>query len=85
MSLSASEFYEAGMNLPPSVRKDVALRLLESLEVSDDESVDEAWTAEIGSRIDGILSGEVQTIPPAEVKARMAERRAARHAARQTT
>lgn len=85
MSLSASEFYEAGMNLPPSVRKDVALRLLESLEVSDDDSVEEAWTAEIGSRIDGILSGKVQTIPHAEVKARMAERRAARHAARQQT
>lgn len=83
MSLSASEFYEAGMNLPPSVRKDVALRLLESLEVSDDDSVEEAWTAEIGSRIDDILSGRVQTIPHAEVKARMAERRAARHAARQ--
>lgn len=85
MSLSASEFYEAGMNLPPSVRKDVALRLLESLEVSDDDSVDEAWTAEIGSRIDDILSGKVQAIPHAEVKARMAERRVARRAARQQT
>lgn len=85
MSLSASEFYEAGMNLPPSVRKDLALRLLESLEVSDDASVEEAWTAEIGSRIDDILSGKVQTIPHAEVKARMAERRVARHAARQQT
>jgi len=83
MSLSASEFYEAGMNLPPSVRKDVALRLLESLDVSDDKSVEEAWTAEIGSRLDGIISGKVQTIPHAEVMARLAEDRAARHAARQ--
>lgn len=32
MSLSASKFYEAGMSLPPSVRKDVALRLLESVD-----------------------------------------------------
>lgn len=85
MSLSASEFYEAGMNLPPSVRKDVALRLLESLEVSDDDSVEEAWAVEIGSRIDDIVSGKVATIPHAEVKARMAERRAARHAVRQQT
>lgn len=83
MSLSASEFYEAGMNLPPSVRKDVALRLLESLEVGDDDSVQEAWTAEIGSRIDDILSGKVQTIPGEEVFARAAERRAARQAARE--
>lgn len=82
MSLSASEFYEAGMNLPPSVRKDVALRLLESLEVVDQESVDDAWTTEIGKRIDDILSGEVETIPGKEVFARLAERRAARQAAR---
>ncbi len=82
MSLSASEFYEAGMNLPPSVRKDVALRLLESLEVVDQESADDAWTSEIGSRIDDILSGEVETIPGEEVFARLAERRAARQAAR---
>ncbi len=82
MSLSASEFYEAGMNLPPSVRKDVALRLLESLEVVDQEPVDDAWTTEIGSRIDDILSGKVETIPGEEVFARLAERRAARQAAR---
>jgi len=82
MSLSASEFYEAGMNLPPSVRKDVALRLLESLEVVDQESVDDAWTSEMGKRIDDILSGDVETIPGEEVFARLAERRAARQAAR---
>ena len=70
------------MNLPPSVRKDVALRLLESLEVVDQESVDDAWTSEIGKRIDDILSGEVETIPGEEVFARLAERRAARQAAR---
>jgi len=84
MSLSASELYEAGMNLPPSVRKDVALRLLESLEVFDDESVDEAWTAEIGSRVDDLLSGKAQAIPGEEVfariDARLAEREAARNA-----
>lgn len=71
------------MNLPPSVRKDVALRLLESLEVSDDDSIDEAWTIEIGSRVDDILTGKVETIPHAEVVARLAADRAARHAARQ--
>ncbi|MCK5927077.1 MAG: addiction module protein [Nocardioides sp.] len=82
MSLSASEFYEAGMNLPPSVRKDVALRLLESLEVADQESVDEAWTTEIGSRVDDVISGKVQPIPGDEVFARIDERLDAREAAR---
>lgn len=82
MSLSASEFYEAGMALPPSVRKDVAMRLLESIEVDEEGSVDEAWTVEIGSRMDDILSGKVKTIPGEQVFAELAERRAARHAAR---
>jgi len=83
MSLSASEFYEAGMALPPSVRKDLALRLLESIEVADGESVDAAWTAEIESRVDDILGGKVEMIPHEVVLAELAERRAARHAARQ--
>ena len=82
MTLSASEFYEAGLALPPSVRKDLALRLLESIEVADQESVDDAWTVEIGSRMDDILSGKVKTIPGEQVFAELAERRAARRAAR---
>jgi putative addiction module component (TIGR02574 family) len=82
MPLSASEFYEAGMALPPSVRKDLALRLLESIEVADQEFVDDAWTVEIGSRMDDILSGKVKTIPGEQVIAELAERRAARQAAR---
>lgn len=80
MSLSASEFYEAGMVLPPAVRKEVALRLLDSLEVADEASVDDAWTAEISSRVDDILSGKVQTIPGEHVFAELTARRAARNA-----
>lgn len=82
MSLNASELYEAGLALPPSVRKDVAIRLLDSLEVADQESVDQAWTAEISSRVDDVLSGKVETIPGEQVFAELAARRAAREAAR---
>lgn len=80
MSLSASEFYEAGMSLPPSVRKDVALRLLESVEVLDDESIAREWTAEISSRVDSLVGGTVQTVPGEQVFADIAARRAARDA-----
>lgn len=78
--MSASEFYEAGMALPPSVRKDLALRLLDSIEVADQESIDEAWTAEIGSRVDDIVNGKVEMIAGEQVFAELAERRAARNA-----
>ena len=80
MTLSAREFYEAGLALPPSVRKDVALRLLESIEVADQDSVDQAWTDEVSTRVDDILTGKVQTIPGEQVFAELAERRAARNA-----
>ena len=80
MSLSASEFYEAGLALPPSVRKDVALRLLESVEVVDQETIDQAWTDEISTRVDDILSDKVETIPGEQVFAELAEQRAARNA-----
>jgi putative addiction module component (TIGR02574 family) len=82
MTLSAAEFYEAGLALPPSVRKDLAIRLLDSIEVAEQDSVDEAWNAEIGTRVDDVLNGKVQTIPGEQVFAELAERRAAREAAR---
>lgn len=44
MSLNEAEFFQAGMSLPPDVRKHVALRLLES--VKDEDALDvvaESW------------------------------------------
>ena len=80
MSLSASEFYKAGLALPPSVRKELALRLLESVEVVDDDSIEEAWTNELSSRVDDIVSAKVTAIPGEQVFADIAERRAAHNA-----
>lgn len=82
MTLSAAEFYEAGLALPPSVRKDLAIRLLDSIEVAEQDSVDEAWNVEIGTRVADVLNGKVQTTPGEQVFAELAERRAAREAAR---
>ena len=80
MTLSVSEFYEAGLALPPSVRKDVALRLLESVGVVDQETIDQAWSDEISTRVDDILSDKVETIPGEQVFAELAEQRATRNA-----
>lgn len=80
MSFSASEFYEAGLALPPSVRKDIALRLLESVEVVDDDAIEEAWTNELSSRVDDIVRGKVETVPGEQVFADIAARRATRSA-----
>lgn len=82
MTLTAEELFEAGLSLPPSLRKELALRLLESVEVVD-ESIDEEWAGEIASRIGDIRSGKVKTIRGEEVIARLAARRAERQAARE--
>ena len=81
MSLSASEYYEVGLSLPPSVRKDVALQLLESVEVMDQDSVDGAWKEEISSRLDDLLGDRVQTVPGEQVFAELTGRRASRRTA----
>ena len=80
MTLSASEFYEAGMNLPPAVRKDVAQRLLESVE--SDETLDgaaEAWLhAEAGAAFDALRAEPSRAIPAVDVRARFEAKWAAR-------
>lgn len=78
MSLNASEFYEAGLALPPLQRKDVALRLLASLEVVDEPPVDAVWTGEIATRVADVVNGKVATIDHDAALAHLAERRAAR-------
>jgi putative addiction module component (TIGR02574 family) len=49
------------------VRKDIALRLLESVEVVDDDAIEEAWTNELSSRVDDIVSGKVTAVPGEQV------------------
>jgi hypothetical protein len=80
MSLSASEFYEAGMSLPPAVRKDVALRLLES--VDPDEPVGriaEEWLqSEAAAAYDRLKADPSRAIPAEDVRAHFEAKRAAR-------
>jgi hypothetical protein len=71
MSLSESELYEAGMSLPPDVRKHVALRLLES--VDPDEAFDmasETWLrTEAADAYDALKADPSRAIPAEDVRA----------------
>jgi hypothetical protein len=72
MSLSPWEFYEAGLSLPPSVRKEVALRLLESIE-SDEafESAAEDWLrSDVAAASDALKADPARAIPADDVRAR---------------
>lgn len=59
MVLSAEDIRSAAMTLPLEVRARLAHELLLSLESElDEESVEEAFEAEIGSRVRKVLSGD---------------------------
>ena len=80
MSLSESEFYEAGMSLPPDVRKHVALRLLES--VDPDEAfalASESWLhSEAAAAYDALKADPSRAIPADDVRAGFEAKWAAR-------
>ena len=61
MALSAEEIRSAAMTLLLEVRARLAHELLLSLESElDDESVEDAWEAELDSRVRKVLSGDYE-------------------------
>jgi hypothetical protein len=80
VTLSESEFYEAGMSLPPHVRKHVALRLLES--VDPDEAFDlvsESWLrTEASTAYDALKANPSRVTPAEDVRSRFESKWAAR-------
>lgn len=80
MSLSESEFYRAGMSLPPDVRKHVALRLLESVDPQEafDLASDSWLHSEAAAAYDALKADPSTAIPAEDVRARFAAKWAAR-------
>jgi hypothetical protein len=79
MTLSASEFYEAGMSLPPDVRKDVAIRLLESVESGAFDEEAESWLqTEAAAAYDALKADPSRAIPAEDVRAEFDSKWAAR-------
>ena len=80
MSLSESEFYEAGMSLPPDVRKHVALRLLESVDPQEafDLASDSWLRTEAAAAYDALKADPSQALPAENVRAGFEAKWAAR-------
>ena len=80
MSLSESEFYEAGMSLPPDVRKHVALRLLESVDPHEAfDLASEPWLrTEAAAAYDALKADPSEAIPNEDVRAGFEAKWAAR-------
>jgi hypothetical protein len=71
MSLSESQIYEAGMSLPPDVRKHVALRLLESVDPQEAfDLASESWLrTEAAAAYDALKADPSKAIPAEDVRA----------------
>ncbi len=79
MTAGMEEVTHLALTLPAAQRAQVANALLASLDdLADPAEVHLAWTAEIDSRVEDILSGRVQTVSRDEVRAQLAADRAAR-------
>ncbi len=69
MSLSEAEFYEAGMSLPPEVRKHVALRLLETVDTDADAAAETWLRTEVASAYDALKADPSRAVPLEDVRA----------------
>jgi putative addiction module component (TIGR02574 family) len=78
MTSKAQRILEEGLTLRPEERADVAANLMESLDDSVDEDVEQAWADELKRRIQEVESGAVETVPWSEARRRMLALRDAR-------
>lgn len=80
MSLTEAEFFEAGMSLPPDVRKHVALRLLESVDPAEAfELASKSWLrTEAAAAFDALKADPTRAVPSEAVRARFESKWAAR-------
>ena len=71
MTSEAEKLLTIALELPEEQRAEIAARLLESLDHSDDEGVDEAWAKEIERRCAALDSGEAVTTDWEELRSRI--------------
>ena len=69
MALTIEQLAAEALQLPVASRAELAEKLVESLDLTQDDEVQKAWTAEAIKRRDEVRSGAVQTIPGAQVLA----------------
>ena len=75
MNTQPQELLTAALTLSEIERANLAGSLLRSLDPTPDPTADQAWAAEIESRVQAIDRGEVNLMPWDEVMASMRERR----------
>jgi putative addiction module component (TIGR02574 family) len=71
MSELAAQHLEMALGLSAAERAELACSLIESLDQSDEESVQAAWDAEIVRRMEDLKSGKIKLVSLAEARRRL--------------
>jgi len=71
MTQDVSELLKKALTLPVAERAELAGSLIESLDRTEDESVEAAWDEEIGRRMADLDSGGVQPVAVEEARRRL--------------
>ena len=69
MALTVEQLAQQAMELPPADRADLAERVMESIDFSSSEELQQLWSVEANRRLEDLRSGRVQPIPAEEVLA----------------
>jgi putative addiction module component (TIGR02574 family) len=72
MNREASELLERALKLPPEARAALAGSLIDSLDETMDDGVEQAWEVEIARRVKELREGRVDLIPWSEARRRIA-------------
>jgi putative addiction module component (TIGR02574 family) len=72
MNREASELLERALKLPPEARAALAGSLIDSLDETMDEGVEQAWEIEVARRVRELREGQVDLIPWSEARRRIA-------------
>jgi putative addiction module component (TIGR02574 family) len=73
MTSDARRLLDDALRLPSADRAELAGLLIDSLEESSDEGVQQAWSNEIAKRLAELDNGSVKPIPWSEVRRRMTQ------------
>ncbi len=71
MTQEAAELLKKALSLPVSERADLAGSLIESLDDTQDESVEAAWDEEVARRMADVDSGTVKAVSLEEARRRL--------------
>jgi putative addiction module component (TIGR02574 family) len=71
MKAETDDLLERALKLPPEARAALAGHLIDSLDETVDEGVEDAWAMEVAQRLKGLREGRVKLVSWSEARRRI--------------